>query len=136
MAEIALVTANKIEVVESNRQMTLPAAEAIAAGAPVRLDTANGRWTNANGSGAAEARVWGLATRTVIAGEALTAIRDGVMDGFDLSALAYDAAVYLSDTDGRIDTVAGTVSVVVGRVIPGTSTPLGTAYDKILSVEL
>src|SRR5687767_4841369 len=122
MATIALVTANRIEIVESIRQMTLPAAEAITAGAPVRLDTATGRWTNANGSSAAEARIWGIATRTVVAGEALTAIRNGVLDGFDLSAMNYDAAVYVSDTDGRLDTVAGTISTVVGRVIPATST--------------
>lgn len=136
MATIALVTANRVEVVESIRQMTLPAAEAIVAGAPVRLDTANGKWTNANGTVAAEARVWGIATRTAAAGEALTAVRNGVMDGFDLSGLAYDAAVYVSDTDGRLDTAAGTVSTVVGRVIPATSNTLGTAYDKVLSVEL
>ena len=136
MAAIALVTADKVEIVESNRQMTLPAAEAIVAGAPVRLDTATGKFTNANGSSAAEARIWGIATRTVVAGEALTAIRNGVMDGWDLSGLAYDAPVYVSDTDGRLDTAAGTVSTVVGRVVPGTATTLGTAYDKLLSVEL
>ena len=136
MATIDLVTANKVEVVESNRQMTLPAAEAITAGALVRLDTSTGKWTNANGSSAGEARVWGIATRTVVAGEPLTAIRNGVMDGWDLSGLAYDASVYASDTDGRLDTAAGTVSLVIGRVIPGTSTTLGTAYDKLLSVEL
>lgn len=136
MATIALVTANRVEVVESIKQMTLPAAEAITAGAPVRLDTTNGKWTNANGSSAAEARVWGIATRTVVAGEALTAVRNGVMDGWDLSGLAYDATVYLSDTDGRLDTAAGTVSTVIGRVIPATSPTLGTAYDKVLGVEL
>lgn len=136
MATIALITANRVEVVESIRQMTLPAAEAITAGAPVRLDTSNGKWTNANGSSAGEARVWGIATRTVVAGEALTAVRNGVFDGFDVSGMAYDAPVYVSDTDGRLDTAAGTVSTVVGRVIPVTYNTLGTAYDKVLSVEL
>jgi hypothetical protein len=136
MATIALVTANRVEIVESIRQMTLPAAEAITAGAPVRLDTSTGKFTNANGTTAPEARIWGIATRTVVAGEPLTAIRNGVMDRFDLSGMNYDATVYVSDTDGRLDTAAGTVSTVVGRVIPGTGTTLGTAYDKMLSVEL
>lgn len=136
MSAIALVTANRVEIVESIRQMTLPAAEAITAGAPVRLDTSTGKFTNANGTTAPEARIWGIATRTVVAGEPLTAIRNGVLDGFDLSGMNYDAAVYVSDTDGRLDTAAGTVSTVVGRVIPATSTTLGTAYDKVLSVEL
>ena len=134
--EIALTIADRVEVVESIIQMTLPTAEDITAGMAVRLDTTNGKWTKANGTSTAEARVWGVATRTVKSGLPLTAIRKGVMDGFDLSALDYDAPVYLSDTDGRLSTVAGTTSVVMGRVIPATSTTLGTAYDKILQIDL
>jgi hypothetical protein len=135
MTAIALVTANRVSVVEPIWQKTLVAAEAIVAGAPVRIDTA-GKFTNANGTTTTENRVWGVGTRTVAAGEPLTAVRNGTLDGYDLSGMAYDAPVYLSDTDGRLDTAAGTVSTVVGRVVPGTSTTLGTAYDKILSVEL
>lgn len=136
MAVIALVVANRVNVVESIEQMTLPAAEAIVAGAPVRIDTATGKFTNANGSSAGEARIYGVATRGVAAGVAVTAVRRGVLDGFDLSGMAYDAAVYLSDTDGRLDTAAGTVSTVVGRVIPAFATTLGTAADKLLHVGL
>ena len=134
--EIALTTADRVEIVESIIQMTLPAAEAIAAGDAVRLDVTNGKFTKANGTTAAEARIWGIATRTVPAGGAVTAIRKGAMDGWALTALAYDANIFLSDTDGRLSTVAGTVSTVLGRVIPGTSTTLGVAFDKILSVEV
>ena len=136
MADIALVTANKIEVVESKIQMTLPAAEAVTAGQAVRLDTSNGKFTLSKATGAAEARIYGLATRTVVAGEALTAIRKGVMDGYALSGLDYDAPIYLSDTDGTLADGVGTVTVEVGRVIPGTATTLGTAYDKMLFVDL
>ena len=136
MALIALAVADKVEIVESLHQHTAPAAEAIVAGATVRLDTSNGKWTNSNGTTAPEARVWGIATRTVAAGENLTCIRRGKMDGFDLTAQAYDAAIYVSDTDGRLGDAAGTVSVVVGRVISAWSQRLGTAADKILSIEL
>lgn len=136
MALIALVTAARVNVVQSYRQLTLPAAEAIVAGAPIRLDVATGRWTNSNGTLAAEARTKAIATKSVQAGEGLTGIQGGIMDGFDLSALAYDAAVYASDTDGRLGDVAGTVSVVVGRVVPGFATTLGTAADKMLEVNL
>lgn len=134
MADIAVATAGKIHVVESLWQKTLPATEAIVAGAPVRIHT-DGKWTNANGTSAGEARVWGLALASVAAGAPLTAIRRGTLDGFTFSQ-AYDAAIYLSDTDGRVADAAGTVSTVVGRVVPGTATTLGTAYDKLLSVEL
>lgn len=136
MANISVLTAGKIEIVESLQQMTLPAAEAIVGGAPVRLDTTTGKWTNGNGTTAPEARIWGIATKSVAASEPLTAVRRGVLDGFDLSGLNYDAALYASDTDGRIADAAGTVSTVIGRVIPATGVTLGTAFDKVLSVEL
>lgn len=137
MTAIALVTAARVAVVGIPiQQLTAPAVEAIVAGAPVRLDTATGKFTNSNGTTAPEARVWGIATRSAAAGEAVTAIRRGLLDGYDLSGLAYDAPVYLSDTDGRLDTAAGTVSTPIGRVVPGTSVTTVTAYDKILSVEL
>lgn len=136
MADINLVTANKVNIVESIKQLTAPAAEAITAGMAMRLDTATGKFTKANASAAGEARVKWIAVKTVAAGEAVTGIENGVMDGYDLSGLAYDAPVYLSDTDGRLADAAGTVSTVIGRVIPGTATTLGTALDKLLLVDL
>lgn len=134
MADIAVATAGKVHIVESFRQKTLVAAETIAAGAPVRIDTA-GKFTNSNGTTTTENRVWGIATASVTAGLPLTAIRSGTLDGFTITQ-AYDAIIYLSDTDGRVADAAGTVSTIVGRVVPGTATTLGTAFDKLLSVEL
>lgn len=135
-ANLALVTADKIEVVVPLVQFSAPAAEAIEAGAPVRFDTSTGKFTNANGTTAPEARVFGIALKSVPAGMGLTVLKKGIVDGFALAALAYDAAVYLSDTDGTLADTAGTVSVVVGRVVPGFATTLGTAADKLLFVDL
>lgn len=134
MADIAVATAGRIHIVESIQQKTLLATEAIVAGAPVRIHT-DGKWTNANGTSAGEARVWGIATKSVAANEAVTAVRRGILDGFTFSQ-AYDAAIYLSDTDGRLGDTAGTVSTVIGRVVPGPATVIGASYDKLLSVEL
>lgn len=134
MANIAIAVANKIEVVEVFIQMTLPAAEAITAGEAVRIDT-SGKFTGANGTTTTENRIYGIATKTVPAGMGVTAVRKGVLDGFTFSQ-AYDAIIYLSDTDGALADAAGTVSTIVGRVIPGTATTLGTAYDKMLFVDL
>lgn len=136
MADLALVTADRVRVVESLEQMTLPAGEAISAGQAVRLDVSTGLFTKANASSAAEARIYGIAVKTVPAGMAVTAIKKGVLDGFDLSALAYDKAVQLSNTDGTLADAAGTVAITMGRVIPGTGTTLGTAPDKLLLVDL
>lgn len=134
MANIAVTTAGKIHIVESIQQKTLPATETILAGAPVRIHT-DGKWTNANGTTSGEARVWGIATKSVIAGEALTAVRRGTLDGYTFSQ-AFDATIYLSDTDGTLGDTAGTVSTIVGRVVPGTAVVNGATFDKLLSVEL
>lgn len=147
MADIALTTRattnRAIDIVTQpapNDQITRPAAEAVTAGAPIRLDTGNGRWTNANATSAAEARATHIAARTVVAGEALTGVRGCIIDGFVLDALAYDAPVYVSVTDGRLtDTApagAGEQQVLVGRVVPGFATTLGTAADKLLDIRL
>jgi hypothetical protein len=133
MADIAVATAGRIHIVESIQQKTLVCTEAVVAGAPVRIHT-DGKWTNANGSTAGEARVWGIATNSAAAGIPVTAVRRGTLDGFTFSQ-AYDAAIYVSDTDGRLGDTAGTVSTIVGRVVPGTAV-VGTTYDKLLSVEL
>ena len=137
MALIALVTASRIEAVESIEQLTLPAAETITPGACVRLDTSSGKFTNGNGTSAAEARIYGIAlgSHDIAAGLPVTAVRQGVLDGFAFTQ-AYDAAIYASDTDGRLGDAAGTVSVIVGRIIPGVSEVLGGAYAKLLQVHL
>lgn len=138
MANIALVDLldKELDILESLKQHTLPAAEDIACGAAVRMDVDNGRFTNANGSSAAEARIYGVAVRKVKAGEPVTAIRCGVVDGFDLSGLDYDQAIFLSNTDGRLGDVAGTVSVEIGRVMTVTSNTIGNPHDKVLFIDL
>jgi methionine aminopeptidase len=138
MTDISLVTNNKVDVVESIIQMTLPAAETLAPGDAVRLDVSTGKFTKANGTTAAEARIYGIAVgqHAVPAGMPITAIRKGVLSGHNLAALAYDQAILLSNTDGTLADAAGTVSVTVGRVIPGTSSLIGSAYDKLLFIDL
>jgi predicted RecA/RadA family phage recombinase len=136
MADIAVVTAARVRIVESIQQDTQIAAEAIAAGAPVRYDT-NGRFTNANGTSTTEGNVFGIAWNSVVAGQSITAIRQGVLDGWNLDALAYGAAVQLSNTDGRLDSGgAPTVAVRVGMVIPVNAQQLGDVPDKVLLVDI
>jgi hypothetical protein len=134
MALIAVAVAGKIDIVESIQQMTLPATEAIVAGAPVRIHS-DGKFTNANGTDTTENDLYGIATVTAAAGEYVTAVRRGVLDGFTFTQ-AFNAPIYVADTDGRLGDAAGSASKVVGRVIPAWSQRLGTAADKILSVEL
>jgi hypothetical protein len=139
MADIALVTANKVEIVESFEQMTLPTAETVHPGQVARVDASLGKFTKGNVSSATEEAIYGIATGGVanVAGQPITCIRKGVLDGFDLSGLDYWAPVYLSATDGGLaDAPDDYGDTIVGRVIPGTSTTLGTAYDKLLLVDI
>lgn len=139
MADLSLVTANKVEIVESFEQMTLPTAETVHPGQVARLDSSTGKLTKGNDSSATEEAIYGIATGGVanVAGQPVTVIRHGVLDGFDLSGLAYWAPVYLSDTDGALSDAPGDYSdTIIARVIPGTSTTLGTAYDKLLLVDV
>lgn len=141
MADIALqasaTAARALRVVVKpghNDQVTRPAAEAITAGAPIRQDTASGRWTNANGGSAPEALATHIAWKTVTAGESLTGIRSCIVDGFNLDALGFGAQVFLSNTDGRLADAAGTVSVVAGRVVPGFAELLNSGPSKLLEI--
>lgn len=136
MAHVVVTTTARVEVVESIEQLTSIAAESITPGMIVRLDTSNGKFTAANGSSAAEARVYGVAvgTHTVIAGLPVTAVRRGVLDGFTLTDQAWDCAIYADDTDGMIGDAAGTVSVEIGRVIPSLANLAGVALGKMLYV--
>lgn len=137
MTDLALLTANTVNIVESKEQMTLPALEAITAGMPVKIDPTTGKFCIGNGSSAGEARIYGIATKTVAAGMPVTAVRHGVMDGLALSGVAYDAPIYASNTDGTLADSAGTVTTaILGRVIPSTGNVLGTALDKLMLIDI
>lgn len=137
MADIDLVTADKVNVgTLPQLQHTFVANAAITAGAPVYVVAASGKVAHADANGAGViASCWGVAARTVAAGEAVTVIREGVMDGWDLSGLDYGDPVYVSDTVGRLADAAGTTPIFVGTVIPAHSVGLGVAYDKVLLVD-
>lgn len=131
---VITVTAARVRPVLIIDQSTKPAAETITRGQYVRLDTA-GKWALGNGTSAAEVGGGGgIALRDVIAGQELTALRKGLVDiGDGFTALAYGATVFLSDTDGALDTAAGTVSTVLGIV---DSAWASETADKLLRVNL
>lgn len=135
MADLT-ITAADVKAVDIFEQLpTLPAAEAFNAGEAVRIDTSTGKYTPGNGGTAPEARIVGIALRTAVnANDAITVIKKGLLDvGDALDGLAYDADVYLSNTDGTLADAAGTVSVVVGKVYPAFG---ATTADKLLLVDL
>lgn len=115
-AEVGLADASKAQTV------SMIAAAAITAGQVVYMD-ANGKADLADASAAGTAGARGIALRTVAAGEALTVVAEGEVEGFTI-AQAYDAPIYLSDTAGALADAAGTVSVLCGNVSAATNKDL------------
>lgn len=129
------VTASLVKVVEVTEQFTGGAGVAIDAGVAVKYNLSTGLIDKAKATTSALARCVGIAvTSTSRQPNAPTIVRKGILDvGEALAALDYGVEVYLSDTDGRLDTAAGTVSKVVGTVVPGYG---NTTPDKLLRVDL
>lgn len=143
MADIDLVTANRVSLVKGEMgdgDLGPPgvAGEAIVAGAPVYRDATSGKYLNSDGNGSGTDSVYGIALRTVIAGEPLTVAKGrAILDGYALTGMSFGDPVYLSNTVGRLSTTAGGTSIVVGRVAPGFAVPTTTTSpDKILELAL
>jgi hypothetical protein len=136
MALLTIVAArvHSVRINGPNDIVSGPASEAITAGQYVRYDTATGKVTPGNGTTAAESRDGGIALNSAaIADLTVEFQRAGVVDiGDAMTALAYDADVFLSDTDGTLADVAGTVSKVIGTVIPAWG---ATTADKLLQLK-
>ena len=134
MGTLTIVAAD-VAPVEVFEKFTGPAAEAITKGQYVRYNVSTGKIEIGNASSAEEGRNGGIAiTGANAAGITITAVRKGIIDiGDAMSAMAYDADVFLSNTDGTLATSQGTGAYIVGTVVPawGASTA-----DKLLRVNL
>lgn len=131
MANLTITTVTPIAIRDC---ITAPAGEAITIGQYCRYNTSSGKLELGNASSSGEAKHGGIALKTVAVGETLTAMVDGDLDvGNALSSLAYNADVYLSDTDGALADGAGTVSKIIGRV---QAIWTGATPDKYLRVEV
>jgi hypothetical protein len=130
MADLALITANQINVVgEPEVQRTGVAGVNIVAGQSVMIDPATGAFVLAD-----SARAYGMALRTAFPGTGLTVIRLGLIDGFNLAALAWDDPIYMNPANGVPASGAGTPSVLIGRVYTGLYNLLGNPADKLMEV--
>lgn len=95
------------------------AAAAVTAGQSLYTVAATGKVNLSNATSAGNLATFrGIALNTAGAGAAVDVLEEGYVDGFEIAALAYDASVYVSNTAGGLDTAAGTVSIVAGKVVP------------------
>ena len=134
MAELS-VTAADVAPVKIIEQSTGPAGEPIDAGEVVRFDADSGKYVLANGTGAATAAgPLGIAITGGTTNITITALHKGYVDiGDELDSFDFSDPVYLGNTAGVLDDSAGSVSTVVGRVVPGWG---ATSADKLLRVDL
>jgi hypothetical protein len=110
-----------------------PVNEVVAVGVPVRVDATTGKYTPSNATTTTENQYKGIAVNTGdYANATISVMRKGILDvGNALSGINYGLPVYLSDTDGTLADAAGTVSTIVGYVMPGFAS---TTPDKLLLV--
>ena len=124
MADLAVVA--RVRLIEDRGSDTLPAAAALGPGVVCRPDGTTGKATTASAAAAGTAGAIGLnlSHKATVTNQPVHLLRRGKVALYDanganiLDGLAYGAQVYLSNTAGRLADAAGTVSVVVGRVIP------------------
>lgn len=136
MADLTIIAAqvSPVKVIDSTAGV---AGEAFTAGVFVRRDANTGRWLRAAAGGASTANVAGVAlSDAAYNGSEVTVLHDGIVDlGLAvLDALLFDAPVYLSNTAGRVADTVGTVSVVLGKVVPGWASN-HTTPDRLLRIK-
>lgn len=129
------ITASEVDPVIVWEQLTGPCGEAFDAGQYTRIDATTGYRALGNASAAGEVGDFGgICLKSGNINGQVTVIRKGILNvGNALSALAYGADVFLSDTDGTLADTAGTVSTIVGKVIPGYG---NVTPDKLLYVNI
>lgn len=133
MAELT-VTAADVAPAKIIEQSTGPAGEQIEPGEVVQFN-ASGKYVLANGTGSATAAgPLGIAMTGGTTNITISVLHKGVLDvGDALTSLDYTDPVYLGNTAGVLDSAAGSVSTVVGRVAPAWG---ATTADKVLRVDL
>lgn len=120
MADIALLTnAPDVQPIwpEKASIVSVLAAETVANG-NVGYLTSAGTYGLADANASGKEQVRGIFLQAGGAGQGVSLLTRGHVGGFDLSGLAYDALVYLSNTAGALADAAGTMTVPVGRVVP------------------
>lgn len=147
MADLTPATAGRVwpvsGVANGHEQFSFEAAEAIEVGQLFYINTA-GRAVKASagavgtvaqsGAGVFNSELFVAIDAARQAGNAVTGMKKGELDGWDLTALAIGAAVYAGNTAGALSDTAGTIATIVGRVraAPYTGAPSGA--DKVLAV--
>jgi len=132
MATIAITAADRISLLFNDKAETYNGicGVAIARGQAVYF-ASTGKLALSNAGAAGTAKFAGIALEAGGIGQAISILKRGHIGGFTLAG-AYHSLAYLNDTDGVIGDAAGTVSVVIGAVVPLSDAP---NYTKALYID-
>jgi hypothetical protein len=135
MADLAL-TAARVAICFPHSSLTEivngRASEALTTGQAVYLVAATGRFAIADAAEASgKAQFRGIALMGAGAGGAVSILIKGMVYGFTIAALNYDAQVFLSSTPGALADAAGFNNIKAARVVPLTDNDA----TKVLHVE-
>lgn len=134
MSDIALTAAQIAPVKpELSEIMDVTLAETVTKGQAGYLVAASGKYGVADANASGKQQIRGIFVAGGAAGDTVPLLKRGPMFGFTLAGLNYDAPLYLSDTAGALADAAGTMTVVVGRVIPIND---GPTFTKVLFVDI
>lgn len=118
MADISVNTGQQGRVQSGNDTVLATTANvAVTALQAGYFDATTGNLVLSDASAAGTAKFDGIIMNGAGAGGPVTLLKEGAIFGLDLSGMDYGDLVYLSDTAGAVADAAGTVSVVIGKVI-------------------
>ncbi len=115
-------TADSVALIYPDRAVTFPVklTETVTRGQAGYIVATTGKVGIADANGSGKQQFRGLFLEPGASGQGVSLLKEGHVSGFDLSDLNYDALVYLSDTAGELADAAGTLPVIVGRVVAMT----------------
>ncbi|MDB5352366.1 MAG: hypothetical protein JWN86_3613 [Planctomycetota bacterium] len=124
MADI-VVTASKVAPIDQDQAQIYPMVPAVAInrGQAVYLNSA-GKAALGIATAAGTVKTGGIALETAGVRQGVSILKRGKVGGFAVSALAYGALIYSSDTPGAVADATGTSTQIVGKVVPMSDSDL------------
>jgi hypothetical protein len=131
MADLAILTgATGAEPIWPEKAKIKPvvAAETVTNGQAAYL-ASTGKYGLADANASGKHQFRGIFLQGGGAGQGVSLLERGAIGGYDVSGMAYDDPVYLSDTAGALSSTAGSATIICGRVVPMSDKDLTKVID-------
>jgi len=133
MADLALYSGATAHAIWPEKAKIKPvkAAETVANGQAAYL-ASTGKYGLADANASGKHQFRGIFLEAAGSGQGTSLLERGTIGGYDVSAMAYDALVYLSNTAGALSDSAGGATIVCGRVVPMSDDDL----TKVIEIDV